>query len=230
MRILPLLAAAALACPAAAPAAEVFAGLHAHGVKTPLSLNSDREGGADLSAGIRGGRIGGTPLQPYAFASVNLNGGTNFLAAGVSARFGNRIYVRPGVGLAIHDGSASKVDLPDRLADPLILLGAGAAITTCPWGRDLGWLAALLAVLTAYLRLLGGACGLPQSFIGPMAKQQRMAVMTAACLMAAAVHHRGWDGWLLAVALGIVILGALWTCVRRTRGIVAGLAARASAA
>ena len=116
MRILPLLATAALACPAAAPAAEVFAGLHAHGVKTPLSLNSDREGGADLSAGIRGGRIGGTPLQPYAFGSVNLDGGTNFLAAGVSARFGNRIYVRPGVGLAIHDGSASKVDLPDRLA------------------------------------------------------------------------------------------------------------------
>ena len=117
MRTLPLLvAAAALSWPAAAPAAEVFAGLHAHGVKTPLSLNSDREGGADLSAGIRGGRIAGTPLQPYAFGSVNLEGGTNFLAAGVSARFGDRFYVRPGLGLAIHDGSASKVDLPDRLA------------------------------------------------------------------------------------------------------------------
>nr|WP_314446016.1 acyloxyacyl hydrolase [uncultured Sphingomonas sp.] len=117
MRFLPLLAAAsALTCPAAASAGEVFAGLHAHGVKTPLSLNADREGGADISAGIRGGRIAGTPLQPYAFASVNLSGDTNFLAAGLSARFGEKVYVRPGVGLAIHDGSASKVELPDRLA------------------------------------------------------------------------------------------------------------------
>jgi phosphatidylglycerophosphate synthase len=120
-------------------------------------------------------------------------------------------------------------DLPDRIADPLILVAAGAAITVCPWGRDLGWLAALLAVLTAYLRLLGGACGLAQSFAGPMAKQQRMAVMTAACVLAAAVHHRGWDGWVLAGALTVVILGAAWTCVRRTRGIVAALAARAAA-
>jgi hypothetical protein len=113
---MPLAAVAALSWPAAAPAAEIFAGLHAHGVKTPLSLNSDREGGADISAGLRGGGIAGTPLQPYAFASLNLQGGTNFLAAGLSARFGNRVYVRPGVGFAIHDGSASKVDLPDRLA------------------------------------------------------------------------------------------------------------------
>lgn len=106
----------ALSCSAAAPAAEVFAGLHAHGVKTPLSLNSNREGGADLSVGIRGGRIAGTPLQPYAFGSLNLDGGTNFLVGGLSAQLGDRVYVRPGVGLAIHDGSASRVDLPDRLA------------------------------------------------------------------------------------------------------------------
>lgn len=117
MRLLPLLAAAAaLSCSGAASATDIFAGLHAHGVKTPLSLNSDREGGADVSLGVRGKRISGTPLQPYAFGQLNTDGGTNFLAAGLSARFGHQIYVRPGVGLAIHDGSASKVDLPDRLA------------------------------------------------------------------------------------------------------------------
>ena len=114
-------------------------------------------------------------------------------------------------------------DLPDRLADPLILVAAGAAISACPWGRDLGWLAAVLAVLTAYLRLLGGAAGLAQSFAGPMAKPQRMAVMTVACLLAAGVQHRGWDDWVLAGALCVVILGAAWTCVRRTRAIVAEL-------
>lgn len=110
-----VLLAALLAIPGAANATEVFAGLHAHGVKTPLSLNSDREGGADVSVGIRGNPVL-WKLQPYAFGQLNTDGGTNFLAAGLSARFGDRLYVRPGVGLAVHDGSASRVDLPDRLA------------------------------------------------------------------------------------------------------------------
>ena len=59
---------------------------------TPLSLDSDREGGTDLSLGIRGNRIGKTPLQPYVFGSLNTSGDTNFLAAGLSARFGNKVY------------------------------------------------------------------------------------------------------------------------------------------
>lgn len=100
-----------------AAAADLFAGIHAHAVATPLSLQSDREGGVSLSAGIRGNRIGRTVLQPYAFASVNTRGDTNFLAAGLSARFGSdRLYVRPGLGIGIHDGSASKFTQPDRLA------------------------------------------------------------------------------------------------------------------
>ena len=115
MKIALLAAAAAFALPTAASATEVFAGLHAHGVKTPLSLEADREDGADVSVGIRGNPVF-WKLQPYAFGQLNTNGGTNFLAAGLSARFGDKLYVRPGVGLAIHDGSASKVDLPDRLA------------------------------------------------------------------------------------------------------------------
>lgn len=116
MRFLPLLALTLL--PAApAHANELFAGIHAHGVRTPLSLQGDREGGSSLSAGFRGKAIAGTPIQPYAFASVNTGGDTNFLAAGLSARFGgDRLYVRPGVGLAVHDGSASNFSEDDRLA------------------------------------------------------------------------------------------------------------------
>lgn len=111
-----LLTAVALATPVPAAATEVFGGLHAHAVKTPFSLEADRENGVDFSAGVRGGRIGGTPLQPHLFAQVNSNGGTNFLAAGVSAKFGHSVYIRPGIGLAIHDGSAAKFNRPDRLA------------------------------------------------------------------------------------------------------------------
>src|SRR5260370_23846239 len=74
-------------------------------------------------------------------------------------------------------------DLPDRIADALIFIGAGHAVHTLPYGMELGWIAALLAVFTAYVRMLGGAAGLAQSFAGPMAKQQRMALMTGACLL-----------------------------------------------
>lgn len=128
------LLASALLLPTPAAATELFAGVHAHALNTPLTLESDREAGVDLSLGVRGGSIGrllGGELQPYAFASLNTKGDTNFLAAGVSARFGDRIYVRPGLGLGIHDGSAGNFSREDRLAfgsrilfEPEIAVGA----------------------------------------------------------------------------------------------------------
>jgi len=41
-------------------------------------------------------------------------------------------------------------------------------------------LAAALAILTAYVRVLGVSVGTPQYYLGPMAKQHRMAALTAA--------------------------------------------------
>lgn len=117
MKIFNVAAAASLLClPVAAQAGELFGGVYAHAVKTPLSLNADREGGVDFSVGLRGDGVAGLPVQPYVYGTVNSDGGTNFLAAGLSAKLGGRLYVRPGIGLAVHDGSASRVDLPDRLA------------------------------------------------------------------------------------------------------------------
>ena len=49
----------------------------------------------------------------------------------------------------------------------------------------LGWCAAVLAVLTAYVRVLGGSLGVTQHFIGPMAKQHRMFTLTIATLLSA---------------------------------------------
>ena len=72
-------------------------------------------------------------------------------------------------------------EAPDRVSDILILAGAGLAAGN----PALGFAAAALAVLTAYVRELGRACGLPADFSGPMAKQHRMAVMTVAALAAA---------------------------------------------
>jgi hypothetical protein len=68
-------------------------------------------------------------------------------------------------------------ELPDRVADVLLLAGAGYGVQTAGigGGAAVGWIAAVLAVLTAYVRELGRGLGQPADFSGPMAKQQRMA-------------------------------------------------------
>jgi hypothetical protein len=113
-----LLVAASLsiaAWPTAGAAAELFGGHYVHDVKTPLNL-SGVEGGMDFMLGWRGGRIGATPLQPYAFGAVNTAGKTHYAAAGLSAKFGRRFFVRPGIGLAVQSGSTDDFMRTDRVA------------------------------------------------------------------------------------------------------------------
>lgn len=101
--------------PASARAQEIFGGVLAHDVDSPLT-KSGIEGGADIQLGWRGGRIGGTVLQPYAFVSAHTKGQTNFAAAGLSAKFGDRIFIRPGLGVAVHTGSSGNFQRTDRIA------------------------------------------------------------------------------------------------------------------
>jgi hypothetical protein len=105
--------AAVLLFGAATPAAadEIFGGLYKHDVKLPTDL-SGVEHGVDLQLGWRGERIAHTPFQPYVFGALNSSGDTSYAAVGLSAKFGHAIFVRPGLGLAVHTGSASKYDIP----------------------------------------------------------------------------------------------------------------------
>ena len=100
------------ACPSAASAGEIFGGLYVHGVDTPLTLGGDPEDGVDLQLGWRGGRIGKSPLQPYVFGAVNSSGNSHYAAVGLSAKFGGSVYVRPGLGIAVHSGSAANFEDP----------------------------------------------------------------------------------------------------------------------
>ena len=113
LALLPLLA---LAAPAHAQ--EVFGGIFVHDVATPLT-KSGQESGADLHLGWRGARIRalgfvGSP-SPQVFASVNTAGDTNYLGAGLGWRIGDPVYLRPGIGVAVHDGRDRSSVTPDRI-------------------------------------------------------------------------------------------------------------------
>ena len=121
-------------------------------------------------------------------------------------------------------------EVPDRVADVLILAPAGYALT---WlgtlGVTLGWIVAVLAVLSAYVRVFGGSLGFEQRFIGPMAKQHRMALLSLTCLLSIAeVIAAGYQGRVLSVGLLIMGLGTILTIIRRLGLIAQQLRERAA--
>jgi phosphatidylglycerophosphate synthase len=122
--------------------------------------------------------------------------------------------------IAIEGGKATRAgalynEIPDRLADTLLLVPIGYA-TGVQW---LGWAAALLAALTAYVRAFGGALGQKQDFSGMMAKQKRMALLTLG-LVAQAIEGPLWGTRYSLVLAGLLIAaGSALTCATRTIAI-----------
>ena len=106
-----------------AQAGEVYGGVLAHGVETPFTFETNEEG-VDLQAGIRSEPVEelaflGKPSL-YAFGSVNTAGDTNFVAAGISWKVDlGPVYLRPGLGLALHDAPAFRVDPETRIRTDL---------------------------------------------------------------------------------------------------------------
>jgi phosphatidylglycerophosphate synthase len=122
--------------------------------------------------------------------------------------------------IAVEGGHQTKLgelynEMPDRIADVLFLASAGYASQHGAWGVALGWSAAVLAVGTAYIRALGARRGAAQDFCGPVAKQQRMFLLTLGCLLAAGEHIAGWSRAALFWILVVITIGTLVTCVRR---------------
>jgi phosphatidylglycerophosphate synthase len=138
--------------------------------------------------------------------------------------------------VAIQSNRASAVgelynEIPDRISDFATLVGLGYASGGMPM---LGWLAAWLAALTAYIRAQGKAAGAAQYFQGPMAKPQRMALATATAVACAFLpmkwqvyQYDGHEISLPAIALAIICVGCVVTCVRRLQCIARDLRSKA---
>lgn len=143
-------AAGGLVCVSAPIAAqEVFAGVYVHEVDTPFSLPVN-EGGADIQLGYRWEKQEGLSFigkpEPYVMGSLNTDSDTSYVAAGLSWKIGKGpVFVRPGLGIAVHDG-------PDRRIDPVTLrrtdmgsrvvfapeIGVGAKLSD-KWSVEASW-------------------------------------------------------------------------------------------
>jgi phosphatidylglycerophosphate synthase len=110
-------------------------------------------------------------------------------------------------------------EVPDRIADPLLLLCAGWAVGL-PW---VGALAGWAAVMTAYVRAIGASLTGVQDFCGPFAKQQRMAGLTVAALLTAAEPLWNGSGRIMKLAVIVIAIGTGITLVRRLLRLAAKL-------
>lgn len=110
-------------------------------------------------------------------------------------------------------------DVPDRIADVVILVSLGHAVVEFDHAVVLGWVAGVLAVMTAYVRTLGASLKAPTRFTGPMAKQHRMALVTAVSLLAILELAVLNSVYIMYVGLWMLIVGTLITVYRRLRHV-----------
>jgi phosphatidylglycerophosphate synthase len=132
--------------------------------------------------------------------------------------------------VAIEGGKASPVgelynEVPDRISDVATLVGAGYAV-----GGEvvLGYLAACVALFTAYVRAIGKAAGAANEFCGPMAKQQRMFTITVLAIWCG-LAPGDWQPvdasarGLTALGLALIVVLGLVTALRRLARIASQL-------
>ncbi|PKB14827.1 lipid A 3-O-deacylase PagL [Novosphingobium kunmingense] len=134
-RHLPLAAVTLALVAAPAAAQEVYLGASFHAVDLPTSLDNGEVGGHDVQFGLRSDPIEALAVigKPsiYAHGQIGLDRTTSLGAVGLSWKLGDAIYVRPGIGLALHSdrirefAGPQRIDLGSRvLFEPELALGA----------------------------------------------------------------------------------------------------------
>ncbi len=105
-------------------------------------------------------------------------------------------------------------EFPDRVSDMVVLAALGHADGSTT-GVALGWLAACGALMTAAIRMHGASLLGKHDFRGPMAKPQRMALATAACILMAVFSGTSVSFPALRWVLGGMVFGIGLTIIRR---------------
>jgi phosphatidylglycerophosphate synthase len=124
-------------------------------------------------------------------------------------------------------------DLPDRISDVLIFVGAAHSGWMNPL---LGYWAAIMSLGTAYVGMLGQAVGVQREFSGLMSKPWRMfALHLGAWLTYVLFRWNGGDTYIdklraLDWACGIVTVGCIQTSAQRLGRIMRALKAKSGGA
>jgi phosphatidylglycerophosphate synthase len=103
-------------------------------------------------------------------------------------------------------------EVPDRVSDAAALIGLGYAAGGSP---VLGFLAALAAMFTAYIRAMGKGAGAGQEFAGPFAKPQRMWCVVGCAAWCGLAPADLLPAYLAAIVVGVIAAGSLLTALRR---------------
>jgi phosphatidylglycerophosphate synthase len=138
-----------------------------------------------------------------------------------------RIFANTLDGLvAVECGKGSREGMlyneaPDRIADSALLIGAGYAHGGIP---ELGYLAACIALFVSYVRILGRLAGAASDYSGPMDKGGRVLTLIAAAVYLGLSPQAWQPAWgpaghwgIATLALGLIVLGGLYTAARRLR-------------
>jgi phosphatidylglycerophosphate synthase len=112
-------------------------------------------------------------------------------------------------------------NLPDRVSDIIIFVGVAHSGLMNPL---IGYWAAMLAVLTAYVGLFGQALGAQREFGGVMSKPWRMVALSVGAWAAFFIEQRSTGSFtILDWACLVVIVGCIETIVVRLKRITAAL-------
>ncbi len=106
-------------------------------------------------------------------------------------------------------------EVPDRVSDVVVFIGLGYSA-----GGNIaaGYIAALVSLFVAYVRVMATSAGAPNNFCGPMAKPQRMAIATLLAMLLALSPSSWRLPWSeVQVVLILVIVGGIATALRRLR-------------
>jgi len=137
---------------------------------------------------------------------------------GLSNMFDGMVAVEQGRGTPT---GALYNEVPDRFSDVAIFVGAGYAVGSA---TELGYAAALTALLVAFVRVAARAAGAPSDFGGLMAKQQRMFSVAAVAAYLALAPEAWRPGFgperslgLVGLVLLLIVLGGIPTIIGRLR-------------
>lgn len=111
-------------------------------------------------------------------------------------------------------------DAPDRISDIFIFVGAGFSVRGYAWAIQLGWFAASMAVMTAYIRVLGRSVGSRSYFTGPMAKDGRLWLIIISTLLETLSNLFNFGFSFIYFSLWVIAIGSVITCLRRLRLII----------